>query len=748
MTDGTWRAWGRSTKLIEQIAKIGPTHALELRFSSEGDEFIAWIEPPAAATAPGSMPPGVTGMPSPASPEIAAPIPAEAKPFQGHHYLFVPGKLSWTEAKSAAEARGGHLAVITSREEDEFAKALLGSALAEYHSLCWIGASEDSPQGSWKWVNSEPFAYTGWGKDEPNRDRGRPEVTHPYWVGYFQAHGTEGITWNDASPKDGNWQRQTVGYLIEWSGAAEPSVTSAAPAPTPAAADLTAIPGFETRVEAYLKDRNARLEALAANYGRGLDARLGQAAESGDLDLATAFRDEKARLDSLRQALTAPPADLVAAVSAPPTLPALPEGIPALVAALRQTWVTERQKIHDDLDGKLRQSLQALITELTKARKLDQAAAVAAFREQVGKTGDAPASSPSAAVAPSTPATPASVPAPPGATAPATTSLKLPQWLEEAAMSGGKLRIWGQWEGKPIDEREALKEFRESDYTQVMAAAYGLILGKRQRGGGKCFVLATDVPGIGSNRLRESKEIQGIERVTRYWAAEDRIFSDTRSSGSEQNLGDDSLFVGDRSGALVVRDRAGEWSAKGYHFTNPEDPAIVPLMKSICDQLKTDQPSLISMNNYSLVWYTRDLQLMGLNITLRPGVAKETPIPSRPKERLVELMATSDAIYGRWIAIGESGAVYADQTGGFDKPVPELTPALTLRRDSAFSAGRQSRLLAAQKPDGTWHALGTEEALIAQITSLGPAIDLDVYIRDDQNQFVLWIEPNSSLKPR
>ncbi|MCB1077777.1 MAG: hypothetical protein KDM64_08120 [Verrucomicrobiae bacterium] len=207
-----------------------------------------------------------------------------------------------------------------------------------------------------------------------------------------------------------------------------PSPTTPAPAteakpeaPKPAESLLAAIPGFRTRADGYLSARKSQVSALAANYLRGLDARLNQAADGGNLTLAKAFRDEHARVEALQQSLNAPVTDPVAAMSQSASLPDLPEGSPTELSALRQTWETERQKIRDDLDAKLRQSLQTLEAELTKAREFEKAEAVVAYREGLGK-----AAVPAIAVTPE-PTKPASDPSTPQrGTTPAAGALKNP----------------------------------------------------------------------------------------------------------------------------------------------------------------------------------------------------------------------------------------------------------------------------------------------------------------------------------
>ncbi len=156
-------------------------------------------------------------------------------------------------------------------------------------------------------------------------------------------------------------------------------------APTSAAKEelpnqLAAVPGLENRLTAYLNARRTQVNTLASGYLRGLDGRLNQAADVGDLLLVKAFRTEKTTVATLQQSLAEKPSDLIAAVEDVATLPDLSADAPEGLQTLRSTWITERQKIRDDLDGKLQQSLQSLQTQLTKAREFDHAEAVMAFR--------------------------------------------------------------------------------------------------------------------------------------------------------------------------------------------------------------------------------------------------------------------------------------------------------------------------------------------------------------------------------
>ncbi len=148
-----------------------------------------------------------------------------------------------------------------------------------------------------------------------------------------------------------------------------------APSPPPLQPDLA------KRLDAYLAARRGQLDTLAGQYLRGLETRLDQAANARNLPLATAFRDERARVEALRTAMAAAPGDLAAEVARFPALPDLAEDAPKELVELRSVWKAQREKIRTDLDGKLTQSLQSLEGDLTQARRFDEAQAVLAYRE-------------------------------------------------------------------------------------------------------------------------------------------------------------------------------------------------------------------------------------------------------------------------------------------------------------------------------------------------------------------------------
>jgi len=74
-------------------------------------------------------------------------------------YQLVRRYLTWDEAKADAERRGGHLAVITSAEENDAVIAQFGHFWDE---LPWIGAVQNSADETWSWISDEAFDYTRW----------------------------------------------------------------------------------------------------------------------------------------------------------------------------------------------------------------------------------------------------------------------------------------------------------------------------------------------------------------------------------------------------------------------------------------------------------------------------------------------------------------------------------------------------------------------------------------------------------
>jgi hypothetical protein len=126
-------------------------------------------------------------------------------------------EVTWDEANDAALQAGGHLASITSTEENDFVFDLIDRPWLwrqdDFNAGIgpWIGGIQppDSPEpgGGFTWANGEPFTFTAWSANEPNNLGSAESRVHYYnlpWPGR-SAH------WNDLTDNV-----RVRGYVIEW----------------------------------------------------------------------------------------------------------------------------------------------------------------------------------------------------------------------------------------------------------------------------------------------------------------------------------------------------------------------------------------------------------------------------------------------------------------------------------------------------------------------------------------------------
>ena len=95
---------------------------------------------------------------------LTTPTLVSTKYFQGRKYELYHVSTPWYYADLFAKAKGGHLATITSAQEQSF----ISSNFADEN--CWLGGFKNS-SGSWEWVTGEPFSYTYWASGEPNNSK-------------------------------------------------------------------------------------------------------------------------------------------------------------------------------------------------------------------------------------------------------------------------------------------------------------------------------------------------------------------------------------------------------------------------------------------------------------------------------------------------------------------------------------------------------------------------------------------------
>lgn len=132
-----------------------------------------------------------------------------------HRYEVINEQLSWHEAKARCEGLGGHLATITSPEENKIVKDIF---LASGLEQAWLGGTDEKSEGIWTWVTGEGFGYTDWGQYaerdwEPNNGG---EARNEHYLTLYRPSNRHYLNgeckWNDAALRT----NLVTGFIIEY----------------------------------------------------------------------------------------------------------------------------------------------------------------------------------------------------------------------------------------------------------------------------------------------------------------------------------------------------------------------------------------------------------------------------------------------------------------------------------------------------------------------------------------------------
>lgn len=138
-------------------------------------------------------------------------IPEDAAAFDGHYYKVYQQSGSWEDAVAFCESLGGHLATITSAEEDSF---IYHWKESEGVANAYFGLYKSAYDSTWHWVSEEPVEYLNWHSGEPS---GGSEKYGMYYSG-FSSNKNQ---WNDGNWGNGTWyDGNTITFICEWDGAA------------------------------------------------------------------------------------------------------------------------------------------------------------------------------------------------------------------------------------------------------------------------------------------------------------------------------------------------------------------------------------------------------------------------------------------------------------------------------------------------------------------------------------------------
>lgn len=84
---------------------------------------------------------------------------------KGHIYELYDKPTSWETAKLVCENKDGHLATITSSEEEKVIESLIRYGKRTFYN---VGATNLENVNEWKWITGESMSYTNWAIGEPN----------------------------------------------------------------------------------------------------------------------------------------------------------------------------------------------------------------------------------------------------------------------------------------------------------------------------------------------------------------------------------------------------------------------------------------------------------------------------------------------------------------------------------------------------------------------------------------------------
>lgn len=141
--------------------------------------------------------------------------------FRGHLYIAVkkPYSDSWHDNQRKAQQIGGHLATITSAEENRFIFELFssdeafikedgGGLFGPMIGLYQADLSRE-PAGGWIWVTGEPVTYSRWSPGNPDNFSQRQHFARFYRSKNFRNSGSGPVWWDDTSAR---WD---IGYIVE-----------------------------------------------------------------------------------------------------------------------------------------------------------------------------------------------------------------------------------------------------------------------------------------------------------------------------------------------------------------------------------------------------------------------------------------------------------------------------------------------------------------------------------------------------
>ncbi len=121
-----------------------------------------------------------------------------------NYYVLSSDTKTWEDANIYAKSIGGHLAMFKTLEENNYiANKVYETGIQMPYQQFFIGATDKEKEGTWKWIDGTPLAYTNFNTGEPNSGTAENYITV-----YVSSSYKVGV-WNDCS-------NLTLRYLIQF----------------------------------------------------------------------------------------------------------------------------------------------------------------------------------------------------------------------------------------------------------------------------------------------------------------------------------------------------------------------------------------------------------------------------------------------------------------------------------------------------------------------------------------------------
>ena len=110
-------------------------------------------------------------------------------------YTLTSGRSNWLDSQAGAETRGGYLVAINDSAEQQFIVQTFLSGASSTETY-WIGLTDQDAEGTFEWINGEPFTYDNWYPGEPNNFNLGEDYVIINWH-FTQGHTPSKGDWND-----------------------------------------------------------------------------------------------------------------------------------------------------------------------------------------------------------------------------------------------------------------------------------------------------------------------------------------------------------------------------------------------------------------------------------------------------------------------------------------------------------------------------------------------------------------------